>query len=172
MTKTDSNTKDDPWMQGSDPWGSFRPTTKPVSGGTNEDVTMHTTAMMDKMEDRLRSHLTSAASEIPPDPRVARLETDMAEIKGQNTKFEQWFQEAGSQSRNMRQQLDGLMTQVSQQEASVQQVQNTMVGTQHRMEELTAQVSGHRSDVSGLQDQVTQGFAHIEALLSKKHRAE
>ena len=170
--KMDANTKEDPWMHGTDPWGNFRPTTKPVAAGTNEDVTMHTTAMMDKMEDRLRSHLASAANELPPDPRVARLETDMAEIKGQNTKFEHWFQEAGTQSRNMRQQLDGLMTQVSQQEVAVQKVQSTVVGTQHRMEELTSQVSGHRSDVAGLQDQVTQGFAHIEALLSKKHRSE
>ena len=41
---------------------------------------------MEQMEDRLRTHLSTAASELPADPRVERLETDMKEIKIQNCK--------------------------------------------------------------------------------------
>ena len=164
--------REDPWFQGADPWGSFHPTTKPVAASGSGDVTMKTTSMMEQMEDRLRTHLSTAASELPADPRVERLETDMKEIKIQNCKFEQWFQEAGTQSWGMKQQLDGLLAQVSHQDDTVRQVQTAVATTQSRVEDLSTQVSGHRSDVAGLRTEVTQGFAHLEALLSKKHRSE
>ena len=72
----------------------------------------------------------------------------------------------------MKQQLDGLLAQVSHQDDNVKQVQAAVATTQSRVEDLSTQVSGHRSDVAGLRTEVTQGFAHLEALLSKKHRSE
>ena len=150
----------DPWTLGSDPWGQYKPVSMPSS--SNGDVPMHAVTMMDSMETRLKAQLATHSA-TAADPRLDKLETDMNEMKAQGQKFEHWFQDAGNQNRAMKTQMDNLVQQVAVQDQALQ-------NTHGRIEEM--QVQANRRDVSQLQSSIQSGFANIEALLSKKQRAE
>ena len=158
--------RSDPWMNGPDPWAQYKPA-QPLPPATG-DVTMHAASMMDDMESRLKAQLTSQAAS-SSDPRLDKLEVDMREMKSQGEKFEHWFHDAGQQNKTMQFQIEQIAQQVVAQDQAMQSAQ---VQTQTRMEDLSSQVQANRKDVSQLQSSIQDGFANIEALLSKKHRAE
>ena len=162
LTYDTNNPEADPWHRGEDPWSRFQPTQK---SSASADVSMQATTMLESVESRLRNQLTS-------DPRMTQLETDVQEMRAQTTKFEGWFQEAGTQSRAMQTQLDGLSQHVVAQESAMSQLHRSMAQTEHRIEEVAGQVVANRSDVSALQSQITEGFQSMEALLSKRQRSE
>ncbi len=157
---------EDPWMK-NDPWSSFRPTTGPQTEAT--DVPMNAVSMIEQVEERLRGQLASTSAS---DPRIAQLETDVHEIKEQNHKFEQWFQQAGQSSTAMQGKIEDLTQQILSNDQGLQQVHTQMAQTSHRVEEVASQVVANRGELSSLDAKITSGFANLEGLLSKKLRAE
>lgn len=166
FAKAPHSGRSDPWMNGTDPWAQYKPA-QPLPPATG-DVTMHAASIMDDMESRLKAQLTSQAAS-SSDPRLDKLEVDMREMKSQGEKFEHWFHDAGQQNKTMQIQIEQIAQQVVAQDQAMQSAQ---VQTQTRMEDLSSQVQANRKDVSQLQSSIQDGFANIEALLSKKHRAE
>ncbi len=165
-TKAQTTHHSDPWMNGTDPWAQYK-SAQPSSSAAG-DVTMHAASMMDDMESRLKAQLVSQAA-ASSDPRLDKLEVDVREMKIQGEKFEHWFHDAGQQNKAMQHQMDQIAQQVVAQD---QAMQNAQIQTHARMEDLSTQVQANRKDVSQLQSSIQDGFANIEALLSKKHRAE
>jgi len=157
-----TNPEVDPWHNREDPWSKYLPLQRAQASG---DVPMQAPTMLDTVETRLRNQITN-------DPRFAQLETDVHEMRAQTTKFESWFQEAGSQSRAMQSQLDGLAQHVAAQEQTMTHLQASVQRTDHRVEEISGQVIANRSDMATLQTQITEGFQNIESLLAKRQRSE
>lgn len=158
--------QDDSWPMG-DPWGNFRPTTTPAIASS--DVPMAAVSMIDQVEGRLRDRLASSSAS---DPRISKLETDMTEIKEQNTKFEQWFHQAGQSSIAMQGRIEDLSKQLLTTDQGLHQVHSQLAHTNTRVEEVASQVVANRTELSSLDDKITTGFANLEGLPSKKFRAE
>lgn len=160
-----NSSKEDSWVHG-DPWSNFKPITRPTG---DHDTPMQTVTMIDQVEGRLRDQIASSSA---ADPRIARLETDVHEIRQQNSKFEQWFQEAGQSSAAMKGTIDDLVQQVTHHEAAVQQIHTQVAQTTHRVEQVSTQVVANRDELASLDMKITNGFATLEGLLSKRSRAE
>lgn len=122
----------DPWI-GNDPWGGWRST------APNQDEPMHVKAMAESLEERVTTGVMSANEE-----RFQKLEVDIAEIRQQNRKHEQWFQEAGAANQRLQ----------------------TQVGT------LSTQLAQNQQEVTSLSAEIKMGFQSMEALLSKKQRTD
>ena len=127
-----SSAEADPWAR-SDPWGGWKGT-MPM-----QDEPMHVKAMAETMEERVTSGVLSANEQ-----RFQKLEVDMAEIRQQHQKHEQWFQEAGAANQRLQNQVGALSTQVAQ----------------------------NQQEVSSLSTEIKLGFQNMEALLSKKQRTD
>ena len=161
-----NSSKEDSWVHG-DPWSIFKPITRPTG---DHDTPMQTVSMIDQVEGRrIRDQIASSSA---ADPRIARLETDVHEIRQQNSKFEQWFQEAGQSSAAMKGTTDDLVQQVTHHEAAVQQIHTQVAQTTHRVEQVSSQVVANRDELASLDTKITNGFASLEGLLSKRSRAE
>lgn len=125
----------DPWSQ-HDPWQSWRGN----KGDTAmEDEPMHAKAMVDSMEERVTQTVLSTTEE-----RFQRLEVDLAEIKNQNQKHEQWFHDAGNATQRLQNQVGTLTTQMGQQQ----------------------------QDVATLSQEIKSGFQLMESLLSKRQKVD
>eukprot|EP00435_Cladocopium_sp_Y103_P032649 s829_g8.t1 len=130
----------DPWSQYQyDPW---RPgaTSHPVRNvPMTEDEPMHAKSMLVTMEERVAQSVLSST-----DDRFKQLEVDIAEIRSQNSRHEQWFQDAGAATQNLQAQVGHLTTQLNQ----------------------------HQQEVSSLSMEIKSGFQNMEALLSKRQRLD
>ena len=133
----------DPWANWKDPWSS----TRPVMADPG-DVTMLSRA--DQLEERVVTQLQQHLKENPPaadsasEARFQRLEVDITELRQQQSKFENWFQDAAAASSNM----------------------------QNQIGELRTQVNAHTTELGTVRSEIQNGFQHLEALFSKKHRTE
>eukprot|EP00435_Cladocopium_sp_Y103_P074350 s200_g48.t1 len=125
----------DPWTV-RDPWGGWKPSRV---AGVAEDEPMHPKPMMDTLEERITHSITQSTEE-----RFQKIEVDIAEIRNQHQKHEQWFNEAGQATQRLQSQ----------------------VGT------LTSQVTQHQQEVAALSTEIRSGFQSMEALLAKKQRTE
>ena len=96
-------------------------------------------SMADSMEERLSTSIQKVHED-----RFQKLEVDIAEIKMQSHRHEQWFQDAGAANQRLQTQVNHLTNQVTQQ--------------QHEM--------------SSLSQDIKSGFQNMEALLSKKQRRD
>ena len=122
----------DPWLR-HDPWGGW----KNSGPAPMDDGTVQT--MASTMEERLSTSIQKVHED-----RFQKLEVDIAEIKLQSNRHEQWFQDAGSANQRLQTQVNHLATQVTLQ--------------QHEM--------------SSLSHEIKSGFQNMEALLSKKQRGD
>lgn len=104
----------------------------------------------DQLEERvvtqLQQHLreNSTATDSASEARFQRLEVDITELRQQHSKFENWFQDAAAASSSMQSQIG----------------------------ELRTQVNAHSTELGTVRSEIQNGFQHLEALFSKKHRTE
>ena len=125
----------DPWSQ-HDPWQTWRGS---KGDAAMEDEPMHAKAMVDTMEERVTQTVLNTTEE-----RFQRLEVDLAEIKSQNQRHEQWFQDAGNATQRLQNQVGTLTTQMGQQQ----------------------------QDVATLSSEIKSGFQMMESLLSKRQKVD
>ena len=123
----------DPWTR-HDPWGGWKnPNSTPM-----EDE-----PMVKSMASSLEDKVISTVQKVNED-RFQKLEVDIAEIRMQHGRHEQWFQEAGNANQRLQSQVNHLATQMTQQQ----------------------------NEVSSLSQEIKSGFQNMEALLSKKQRLD
>lgn len=89
------------------------------------------------------------------DARIGKIECNMAELRQQNAKFEQWFSEAGQANVATATRLQQVADQVTLQQGEISA--------------LTTSFGGLRAQ---LQDDMHTGFGRLEALLSGRSRHE
>lgn len=107
-----------------------------------------------EVEERLQGQIHHAIDQkmaVEADARFKQLEVDVAEMKQQHIKYEGWFQEAAAASNSTQAQMVELQQQVAMQK--------------HEMGTM-------KNDIGQVRQEIQSGFASIEALLSKKQRAE
>ena len=95
--------------------------------------------MVASLEERVATNVQKNNEE-----RFQKLEVDIAEVKMQHHKHEQWFQDAGVANQRLQSQVSNLTNQVTQQQ----------------------------QEVSSLSMDIKTGFQNIEALLAKKQRMD
>ena len=128
-----TNSDQDPWIK-HDPWKGWKQTA-PVPMEDDHP----SRSMVASLEERVATNVQKNNEE-----RFQKLEVDIAEVKMQHHKHEQWFQDAGVANQRLQSQVSNLTNQVTQQQ----------------------------QEVSSLSMDIMTGFQNIEALLAKKQRMD
>ena len=127
-----------PWS-GKDPWGGYNKFPEAEEG----DQRMTSATKWERLHGEVQEVVATSLRDAT-EQRFLKLETGMNELKEQNTKFEQWFQDAGNSTASLRQEVGAIATQVKE----------------------------HHNTIQTMGTEIKSGFASLEALLSKKHRTE
>ena len=183
----------DPWVQ-SDPWGAYRPTTAPPRAtdrfqqledrlttslrSVRQEVAGAAEASVDlsALESRLHASLlesvrqeAATASSFAEDQdmgdfqshtndRLQKLESGMSELHATNQKFEGWFNQLHQADQAVSAQLESVTQQVDQQGHRIEKINSDLV----------TQVGGLQAGLSSVQQDVSNGFTRMEALLEKR----
>ena len=172
----------DPWANGLDPWALSRAPPglpAPTTGSTPASGSTAATKLS-----QLRTEITSGVQEIvkkqvsetvkaadahanAAETRLTQLEATVNELKHQGTKFEGWFQSFG-------QQVSAVQQTVAAQQADLAQVKNEVAQHSESLQQTVQTAVGTiATDIAAqLQQQFNEQSNRLEALLTKKHRAE
>lgn len=133
----------DPWANWKDPWSSSR---HAMTDSTDATMLSRADQLEERVVTQLQQHLreNSTATDSASEARFQRLEVDITELRQQHSKFENWFQDAAAASSSMQSQIG----------------------------ELRTQVNAHSTELGTVRSEIQNGFQHLEALFSKKHRTE
>ena len=170
--KPASSASSDPWQSGHDPWATWF-NQHPQEGKV--PAAPSAADRLQQAEERIKADLhatlqkqidaqwrtwdedqdmdTEDTSRF--ESRFRQLETNVAELQRQNTKFEHWFTEAAEANQATNMQIESVAKQVHSHQAE--------------LTTLNKNVNEHNAE---LRREMSNGFSNIEALLSKKHRAE
>ena len=173
-SKTTATSSSDPWLSGPDPWGGYNGlapsiTKVPVNEADAADrFKQMENRLSTNLQEQIHAALEKSQPSVPQDmeiqddgvqtaneERFQRLEAGMTELQAQGVKFEGWFtqmhqteQFLGAQIRETNERLDAASTTVNDQIGALQ------------------------NNIQNIHGEVTSGFAHMEALLSKSRRTE
>ena len=169
----------DPWMQ-RDPWSTWKPSTAASSSGhQNSQPQM---SRLDHIESTIKEAVAKQVKAYTPerdedapmsDAWKTQMETDIQELKLQNEKFHDWFNEAGSQ---MTQLQEGLQ----QQGHTIVELNKTVVlqtkTTSSLQTQFTQMETGLRQELRDFSQQqaerTQQQTEYLETLLAKRSRHE
>ncbi|CAJ1451073.1 unnamed protein product, partial [Effrenium voratum] len=170
--KPSSSASSDPWQSGHDPWATWF-NQHPQEGKV--PAAPSAADRLQQAEERIKADLhATLQKQIDAqwrtwdedqdmdtedtgrfESRFRQLETNVAELQRQNTKFEHWFTEAAEAHQATNMQIESVAKQVHSHQAE--------------LTTLNKNVNEHNAE---LRREMSNGFSNIEALLSKKHRAE
>eukprot|EP00435_Cladocopium_sp_Y103_P073106 s153_g42.t1 len=160
--RSHTDPKNDPWHQGGpDPWGgaamSSTGSQDPAAADRWQQIEHRLQA---NMQDTIRKEIQQARQPMQGDDdnfkeqsnaRFARLEASVTEIQAQQVKYDGWF----AQMHQTDQFLSGQIEQANQR---IDQVHNAV----------NTQVAALRDNMTQIHNDVSAGFANMEAMLSKR----
>ena len=188
-----SSAQVDPWVQ-SDPWGNYRATTAPPRGtdkfqqledrltsslqSVRKEVAGASDVATDisALENRLQTSLLESVRQefagqwtrqedqemdgfqSNTNDRLQKLESGMSELHATNQKFEGWFNQLHRADQTLSAQVEAVTQQVDQQGHRIEKI-NT---------DLVSQVGGLQTGLNTVQQDVSNGFTRMEALLEKR----
>lgn len=184
-----SSSQVDPWVQ-ADPWGGFRPTTAPPRGtdriqqledrfanslqSVRKEVAGASDSAVDvsALESRLHASLLESVRQEVVGNLPSAEDQDMddfqahtndrlrefIELQATNHKFEGWFNQLHQADQVMSTQLESVTQQVDQQGHRIEKLNNDLV----------SQVGGLQAGLTSVQQDVSNGFTRMEALLEKR----
>ena len=173
----------DPWMQRDpwqkDPWSSW----KPASTGASSSSAP--TTRLGDLEASIRAAVlkdvhaqVQAALPGPPDamevePWKAQLESDIVELRHQSSKFNEWFQEAGSKISSMQDTILQHGQSIETLNHNVQQQAQVSVALQQQIVQMDSSLKQELRDVNQQQaDRIKEQTEHLEAVFAKRSRHE
>ena len=158
----------DPWVSGPDPWGSWQGTTSgAMAPRASDKIQQLDDKWTSRITEAVQKELASAAPTqevtmtpaIPDDfvsateDRFARLETGMHELRAQNVKHEQWFNQMHATEQQMAQQIET-------QGHHIEQVRK----------DLESKTNSLKDGLDRVETEISRGFSQMEALLEKKNK--
>ena len=188
-----SSAQVDPWVQ-SDPWGNYRATTAPPRGtdkfqqledrltsslqSVRKEVAGASDVATDisALENRLQTSLLESVRQefagqwtrqedqemdgfqSNTNDRLQKLESGMSKLHATNQKFEGWFNQLHRADQTLSAQVEAVTQQVDQQGHRIEKI-NT---------DLVSQVGGLQTGLNTVQQDVSNGFTRMEALLEKR----
>eukprot|EP00435_Cladocopium_sp_Y103_P058324 s1171_g20.t1 len=173
-TASSSTTTADPWHQGSDPWGGFRPSTKPVAAPSQ-----HVQSRFDDVEQRLQQHVTSAITKevekLHQDPeaqqRLTVVENQIQSLVENQTKLEHWVADGSSKVLGLQQDCSQLRDVVQSQGTTLQNVVAEVGHCNTNLKNMAQEVSGLRDGfTANLEAYFTKQQNDIEAMFAKRQR--
>ena len=93
--------------------------------------------------------------------RLSKLEVDMREIKEQNHKFESWFQDAAQSNQEANHKLHMVANQVASHQTQLSNLEQAVTQNSTTLQAVNSE----------LREEMSRGFGNIEALLNKKLRS-
>ena len=162
----------DPWSHGRDPWSLSKPPGLPAppttsTSQTETKLSQLKTELQAGVEGTVQRQVQLAVANAEPgkavDNRLRQLEVGLQEVRQQNQKFEEWFNELGSQTKRTAAQVAEVQQSVAGQQAELQKVKGDVASS------LNKAIQTLQQDMS---QQLAQQTSTVEALLSKKHRSE
>eukprot|EP00438_Fugacium_kawagutii_P013642 Skav213115 [mRNA] locus=scaffold107:37661:42058:+ [translate_table: standard] len=162
----------DPWQTGSDPWAGFRPTGAPVAAPAASASRF--AQIQETIKDEIQKQVQSGPPGLPAPTDIQRLEVNIAELQAQGSKFQSWFQEAGTRMCNTEQQLQQLHKVVEQQgQTTAHQIAQIQSEVDNKTQLLQSSLQGNFASLSSdLDSKLDSQFSRFEALLAKRRKLE
>lgn len=180
----------DPWLT-SDPWRRYVGVPMDTSDGTEVVFTDGASRSVDnprkcidKLEDRLKTHLeTLVEQHVPPglgaanmeaeDAATVALRAEVQELQEQAKTYHKWFQDVGARFSGMDNRFSGMDNRLSDQQVRLEEVQHTLVQQQAFNQTLQQEVSTmHSSFQTQLASAMEAQTSRLEALFQKRKHDE
>ena len=167
----------DPWQEpAQDPWQQYRQLPTPARASAASTTTRLEELAKDlkaEMKKDLAQEVQSMQPQQGPreDTRLVTLESGLAELQSQSTKYNQWFNELGGKCNQLQQAVHDLKDTATQQQADMSSLKQDMQRQQTNIQE--AMQSTVHSLKTELTQDMTSRFDNLEELLrnsSKRSR--
>eukprot|EP00435_Cladocopium_sp_Y103_P015513 s1799_g3.t2 len=170
-----SSSTADPWQQGPDPWGGWKPSTKTPSVPTH-----HVQSRFDDVENRLQQHVTNAITKevekMQLDPaandRLAVVENQLQSLADNQTKLEHWISDGGTKMHSLQQECAQLHNVVQTQGQTLQHVASEVSHCTTSLQTVTREVCGLKDGLTAnLDAYFTKQQNAFEAMLAKRQHS-
>ncbi|CAJ1445328.1 unnamed protein product [Effrenium voratum] len=151
----------DPWALGEDPWAAAaQHSSTAAPSGKWQQLSLELKQVQSSLHQQSAAHLDQHMADDSED-RLSKLEVDMREIKEQNHKFESWFQDAAQSNQEANHKLHMVANQVASHQTQLSNLEQAVTQNSTTLQAVNSE----------LREEMSRGFGNIEALLNKKLRS-
>ncbi|CAJ1431548.1 unnamed protein product [Effrenium voratum] len=151
----------DPWALGEDPWAAAaQHSSSAAPSGKWQQLSLELKQVQSSLHQQSTARLDQHMADDSED-RLSKLEVDMREIKEQNHKFESWFQDAAQSNQEANHKLHMVANQVASHQTQLSNLEQAVTQNSTTLQAVNSE----------LREEMSRGFGNIEALLNKKLRS-